>query len=229
MGSGTTIGESHKLGFTSFGQDINPIACESVNVAFGNLDQNQINYWFGYLSQTVGSRIRNLYKTTDNEGNYCDVLYYFWVKVIPCVHCHQSVDTFSSYIFAKNAYPDRKPEVQIYCPKCGNIFQSHNELTLVRCNLCNFEFNPHIGPVQDSIITCSSCHKTFSILDSVHSINQPPKHRLYAKLLLKPKTRNNISQLMMLIYKGTTKVRQFSKKKSSLVTLFFHLMFYRMI
>ena len=33
MGSGTTIGEAHKLGFTALGRDINPVACESVRVS----------------------------------------------------------------------------------------------------------------------------------------------------------------------------------------------------
>src|SRR3989344_4811730 len=34
MGSGTTIGEAHKLGFTALGCDINPVAAESVRIAF---------------------------------------------------------------------------------------------------------------------------------------------------------------------------------------------------
>jgi len=35
MGSGTTVGEAHKLGFTALGRDINPVAVESVR---GNAD-----------------------------------------------------------------------------------------------------------------------------------------------------------------------------------------------
>ncbi len=30
MGSGTTVGEAHKLGFTAIGRDINPVAVRSV-------------------------------------------------------------------------------------------------------------------------------------------------------------------------------------------------------
>ena len=33
MGSGTTVGEAHKLGCVALGRDINPVACESVRVA----------------------------------------------------------------------------------------------------------------------------------------------------------------------------------------------------
>ena len=35
MGSGTTIGEAHKLGITALGRDINPVAVESVCTALG--------------------------------------------------------------------------------------------------------------------------------------------------------------------------------------------------
>ena len=42
MGSGTTIGEAHKLGFTAIGRDINPVAVESVRTALGTMDQSQL-------------------------------------------------------------------------------------------------------------------------------------------------------------------------------------------
>src|SRR2546426_7673708 len=34
MGSGTTLGEAHKLGFAALGRDINPVAAQAVRVAF---------------------------------------------------------------------------------------------------------------------------------------------------------------------------------------------------
>ena len=38
MGSGTTIGEAHKLGCTALGRDINPVAAEAVRVVMGAMD-----------------------------------------------------------------------------------------------------------------------------------------------------------------------------------------------
>jgi hypothetical protein len=46
MGSGTTIGEAHKLGFTALGRDINPVAVEAVRVALGSLQAPQLEETF---------------------------------------------------------------------------------------------------------------------------------------------------------------------------------------
>ena len=184
MGSGTTIGEAHKLGFTALGRDINPVACESVRVALGPLDRHQLQNAFAQLSATVGERIRGLYQSTDENGQPCDVLYYFWVKVVPCPYCKTNVDLFSTRTIARNAYPDRKPEVQICCPQCGDIFPALNSDSLVHCRSCELDFNPHIGPANGAKAVCPACTQSFLIAETVRASGHPPVHRLYGKLLL---------------------------------------------
>src|SRR5256885_10056276 len=56
MGSGTTIGEAHKLGFTALGRDINPVACESVRVSLGPLDRDSLLKALAKLPSDVGER-----------------------------------------------------------------------------------------------------------------------------------------------------------------------------
>ncbi len=184
MGSGTTVGEAHKLGFTALGRDINPVACESVRVALGPLDRHQLQNAFAQLSATVGERIRGLYRSADENGQLCDVLYYFWVKIVSCPYCKAEVDLFSSRIVARNAYPDRKPEVQICCPKCGDIFPALNSDSLATCHSCGLEFNPHVGPANGAKATCLACSQSFPIAEAVRASGHPPRHRLYAKLVL---------------------------------------------
>src|SRR5258708_10914456 len=77
MGSGTTIGEAHKLGLTAIGRDINPVAAEAVSTALGPMDRRKIQDAFDDLSDGVGKRIRELYQSRDSRGRPCDVLYYF--------------------------------------------------------------------------------------------------------------------------------------------------------
>jgi putative DNA methylase len=186
MGSGTTLGEAHKLGCTTLGRDINPVACESVRIALGPMERQQLQNAFVHLSTTVGERIRGLYQSTDARGQQCDVLYYFWVKYVPCPHCNADVELFSTRIIARNAYPDRKPEVQICCPQCGDIFPALNSDSHVHCHTCGLDFDPHLGPADGANATCPFCSQTFTIATAVRASGHPPAHRLYGKLLLTP-------------------------------------------
>lgn len=180
MGSGTTVGEAHKLGCIALGRDINPVACESVRVALGPLDRHELQEAYNELSATVGRRIRELYQTADGA----EALYYFWVKQAPCPACMADVDLFSSFIFARNAYPDRKPEVKGCCPGCGELFSALNGDAQVKCQRCQLAFNPAHGNAQGSKATCRACGETFPIAAAIRATGKPPQHRLYAKLLL---------------------------------------------
>jgi len=184
MGSGTTVGEAHKLGFTALGRDINPVACESVRVALGPLDRDAVLGAFGQLSAGVGERIRRLYQTADQAGHECDALYFFWVKVVLCPACSANVDLFPSYIFARNAYPDRKPDVRVYCPGCGGIFTANVNDVLAHCPHCRHESDLHTGPASGFSATCRKCRHVFPIAKTVKALGHPPAHRMFAKLVL---------------------------------------------
>lgn len=181
MGSGTTVGEAHKLGCTVVGRDINPVACEAVRVAFGPLDRARLVRAFEHLSATVGERIRALYRTTDRRGNPAETLYYFWVHVLACPACGAEVDLFSSRVFARNAYPGRKPEVQVCCPACGEVQGAPNDTAPVKCRRCASAYAPGAGVVQGAKATCPRCHKGFAVAATVRATSVPPTHRLYAR------------------------------------------------
>lgn len=185
MGSGTTIGEAHKLGLVAFGQDINPVAAESVRIAFGHMDYGKLISAFEKLSVSVGENIRSLYRSTDRHGHECDVLYYFWVMQTSCPICHDSVDLFPSWIIARNAYPSRKTEVQILCPSCGDIFPGIHGANNVQCQSCQFAFSPEIGTAKASQATCQNCNSDFSIIDAIAQEGNRPTFRLYGKLVLR--------------------------------------------
>ena len=184
MGSGTTVGEAHKLGCVALGRDINPVACESVRVALGPLDRSNLLAAYSNVAATTEKRLRELYTSEDETGQLCDVLYFFWVKQVACLHCAAAVDLFSSRVIARNAYPHRKPEVQICCPGCGDIFAAMNGDERTQCSACGLSFNPHVGAANGANATCQMCDRSFSIAKAVRSVEQPPAHRLYGKLLL---------------------------------------------
>jgi putative DNA methylase len=184
MGSGTTIGEAHKLGFTALGRDINPVAVESVRTALGPMDQDRLEAAFDELSEGVGKDIRVLYRSSDSKGHACDVLYFFWAMQVTCLECRKPVDLMPSWIIARNAYPSRKPEVQILCPACGDIFPGLHGQQEATCPSCKTHFNPDRGPAKGAKATCPHCHSDFTILDAVARTGTRSNFRLYGKLVL---------------------------------------------
>ena len=184
MGSGTTIGEAHKLGVTALGRDINPVAFESVCTALGPMHMDALTHAFQVLSQGVGKELRALYRSKDASGRACDVLYYFWVMQVDCLKCQKPVDLFPSWIIARNAYPQRKPEVQILCPDCGNIFPGLHKQVTATCPSCSTQFDPQHGPAHGAKATCRHCDHRFTILDAVAKAAIRPAFRLYGKLVL---------------------------------------------
>ena len=184
MGSGTTIGEAHKLGLTALGRDINPVAFESVRSALGPIDIESIEDEFKKLENSVGRTIKNAYKSRDSKGEEADVLYFFWVMVAKCPHCSKIVDLFSNRILAKNAYPKRVPDTKVVCPDCGFISVSKIGERNVVCSECQASFNPEIGNIKNGKVTCDGCGENFKLINYIRNHGKKPDFRLHAKLVL---------------------------------------------
>ena len=105
MGSGTTIGEAMKLGCRAIGRDINPVSAGMVTTALQQCSRDEVEQVYKRLDESISAQILSFYKTELPTGAEGDVLYYFWVKTVPCPHCGHRVDLFKSRVFAKHAYP----------------------------------------------------------------------------------------------------------------------------
>jgi putative DNA methylase len=186
MGSGTTVIETLKLGARSIGRDINPVAFFQVRNALARHDREAVLATFDEIERDVAPKLRPYYQADIDGGRMAEVLYFFWVKTLPCPACSTPVDLFSSYIFAKNAYPERVPEAQAICPHCGAVNQTRHDARQVQCDGCRSTFDPQRGPARGQKAHCPSCGHEFSIVKTVRASGAVPRHRLYAKLVLLP-------------------------------------------
>lgn len=186
MGSGTTIVEALKLGARAIGRDINPVAYFLVRNALARHDREAVLRTFSAIRRDVGSRLRRYYLTRLDDGTEAEVLYFFWVKTVPCPGCSNGVDLFGSYVFAQHAYPKAHPEAQALCPSCGEINATRYDARAIVCRGCGKEFDPHAGPARGTKAHCPCCHHEFRIAQTVRAGGLPPDHRLYAKLVLLP-------------------------------------------
>lgn len=186
MGSGTTLGEALKLGARAIGRDINPVAHFIVKNALGVHPRRRVVETFQAIERDVASTIRRFYRSHLPRGGTADVLYYFWVKVVPCPKCERPIDLFSSYVFAQHAYPAKNPEARALCPHCGGISSLRYDASRVTCTGCRKGFNANGGPANGAKATCPGCGHVFPIAKAVQQRGSPPAHRLYAKLVLRP-------------------------------------------
>jgi adenine-specific DNA methylase len=184
MGSGTTVVEALKLGSRAIGRDINPVAFFQVRNALAKHNRAAILATYAEIERDVAPKLRQFYQTDLGKGRTGEVLYYFWVKTLPCPSCAATVDLFSSYIFAKNAYPDRVPEAQAICPHCGEVNLTRHDALQVTCCGCRKVFDPQNGPARGQKAHCPCCKHEFSIAKTVRASGSAPAHRLYAKLIL---------------------------------------------
>ena len=185
MGSGTTIGEAHKLGCTAIGRDINPVAYRAVKVALGQIDRQRLAQHFDQLSRSVAPKLQRLYRSVDRRGNPCDVLYYFWVKVLDCPNCQCPVELFPRFVFTRHADKTKDVPLHCFCPECSHVFAMDADQESVTCTKCRHRFDPHKGWVKHTTAVCKSCTHEFPLAATARAGGRPPDHRLYAKLVLK--------------------------------------------
>lgn len=185
MGSGTTIGEALKLGCRAIGRDINPVAHFSARTALAKHDRGKIAAEFSAIAEDVAAGIKHYYQTQLPDGSAGEVLYFFWVKQLPCPECEAPVYLFSKFIFAQHAYPKKMPTAQALCPSCGEINTTTYDARRLACRTCDFVFDPQTGPARGQSACCPSCDHSFRIAEVARRGDGPPTHRMYAKLVLR--------------------------------------------
>ncbi|MGI8587375.1 MAG: DNA methyltransferase [Chloroflexia bacterium] len=184
MGSGTAVGEALKLGCRTIGRDINPVSALMVQAALQPYAQEDVLATFAHLATTCGEKIRALYQCTLPDGNTADVLYYFWVKVVPCPCCEHTVELFKRRIFAQHAVPTKDSSAKALCPSCRTINDVRYDSRSECCHTCGTIYNPQLGVAAKAIITCPFCGHVFKLIDRLRTLHMPLGEQMYAKLVL---------------------------------------------
>ena len=184
MGSGTTLGETVKLGAKAIGCDINPVSTFIVKQAFARVSETELRTAFDRVERETASDIRHYYETLyPVSGTSIPVLYFFWVKVVDTPFGDE-IPLFTTYVFAQDAYPKKRPQAQIVCPACWNLLEDRYDSTASTCPHCHHRFNPQAGPATGQYVT--TARGRYRIKDLLPNNGSPPRHRLYAILAIRP-------------------------------------------
>jgi putative DNA methylase len=183
MGSGTTLGESIKSGCKAIGCDINPVSSFIVGQALRSIPKPKLIQTFNALETKVKARINRFYrKAHPVTGEECQVLYFFWVKVVTTPTGKQ-LPLFNNYVFSRNAYPSKKPNSQIICPFCYGINVARYDSIELQCYKCHNTFNPQEGPASGKMVRDTDTGKNYSIIELIAQTQEPPQHVMYAAMV----------------------------------------------
>jgi len=175
-GSGTTLVEAVKLGARVVARDINPVATLTQRQALQSWEFDTVERLFAVVEAACRVDIDALYVTAQGEP----VLHYFWVAIADCPDCGEPVELFSTYLFAKHAYPSRYPAAQATCPRCHAVCPVDISVdTEGHCSSCGTGFGM-AGTVRGRTMTCLAGHRSEI---TVALAQRAPRRRMYAKVV----------------------------------------------
>ncbi len=175
MGGGTTLVEALRLGANVVGVDINPVAWFVTKKEVESVDIGALEKTFAALEQGVGQRIRRLYQTTCPRGHSAEGMYFFWVKVAPCLKCGHEVELFPNYELAR--YRDRYVSI---CPTCHQIIETPSYEGETVCPECGTTFDPKDGKAGRGTYKCDLCGHVSRTVEAVQVLGHPLPTRLFA-------------------------------------------------
>ncbi|MCR4437811.1 MAG: DNA methyltransferase [bacterium] len=162
MGGGTTVVEALRLSCKVIGMDINPVAWFVTKKEIEPVDIGELDRAFKQLESTVGSWIKQYYRTTCPRGHEAEVMYFFWVKVIQCRTCGEVVHLFPDYQLSR-----RNHSMVVVCPSCLQVLETEATSGTVTCSDCGRVFDPHAGGASRGNVRCPRCHAEDSLLEIV--------------------------------------------------------------
>jgi putative DNA methylase len=173
-GSGVTGVEALKLGASAVCFDINPVATLVQRQAMQPWDMSVLRAAYLRVERACRHEIDRVHRTADGRT----ALYYFWVAVVACPDCEVPVRLFDSTVFAKDAYPKRKPKAQLVCPSCLDIQEGRYDFQAAIC--ANGHEFTQAGSVAKAKARCVNGHE-FKILAALGE--NPPTYEMYAKMV----------------------------------------------
>ena len=187
MGSGTTIGEAHKLGMTALGRDINPVAVEAVRTALGPMDRTRLRR----LRELVRNRrpanprplpvdrlartaVRRALLLLGDAGMLAPNARRRSICSLPS-SSHETPIRIASRRFRSSARG------------AATFSPASREIRTSLAGAAATSLTPSSGPAAGPRATCPHCAATFPILDAVGKRTTRPDFRLYGKLVLDPR------------------------------------------
>lgn len=177
VGGGTSVVEAARLGASTIGVDIDPVACAITQFELVAADVPDLGDGLADLQLSVGQRLDRYYQTRSATGEARRVLHAFWVQVVRCQFCHQSIEAHPHYQLAYEAEGERQ---WAFCRACHQVRELHRDVKSFRCRECRTTTVIEEGIVEHGDLVCPICTTTERLIDVAARKNSPPDWHLFA-------------------------------------------------
>lgn len=174
VGGGTILYEAHRLGATTYGADIDPVACAVTQFELGADSRPDP---LDILDQVLkaGEDQRALYRTRGPKGDAREAVHIFWVQQITCGSCEDTFDAHPDHLIARNG--DNGDWV--FCASCGDVTVTTADSAELKCR-CGQTTDLRGGPLSRGTVTCPTCSHRESLINYARRTGEQPRFRMFA-------------------------------------------------
>jgi putative DNA methylase len=176
MGGGTPLFEANRVGMTTIGWDINPMAYWIVRQSLQELDLVAYLTATEQIRRNLAQAVGHLYATTclNCNNQAASIKCALWVKTLDsCDGCNRSIDLFPGYLVAQNV---RHPANVLVCPNCEQLNEVPDRRRPGSCTFCQQQLQL-LGNAARGTAICKHCgHANRYPRPELG----PPQHRMFA-------------------------------------------------
>lgn len=174
VGGGTILYEAHRLGATTYGADIDPVACAVTQFELGaDSRPDPLNILEQVLE--AGAEQRALYKTKGPNGDEREAVHIFWVQEVSCARCEHTFDAHPDHLIARNGDNGN----WVFCASCGDVHVARTDATALHCH-CGHTTDVSSGPLNRGNVTCPECGHRESLINHARRTGEQPRFRIFA-------------------------------------------------
>lgn len=167
FGGGTIPINILRMGGKVVGYDINPVSWFITKCEVESVEVEALKKEFNILESKLKKEISDYYKTKNEDGEVCDVIYLFKSKKTYCSGCGKPIKIFPTYRLTNIK---RKNFVNYtVCKTCGSLIQSNDKV--VTCKACGTTFDSFSGNYKRGKVSCD-CGTTFNLRDKKNIKNE---------------------------------------------------------
>jgi putative DNA methylase len=177
VGGGTSVVEAARLGASTLGVDIDPVACAISRFELGANNVPDLNDALTSLAIKVGKRLMRYYRTIGPHGEPRRILHAFWVQLVCCAGCGQDLEAHPHYQLAYEAEGNRQ---WCFCRHCHHIHELPQKRTAFQCEVCREETVIAEGMVSHGALCCPWCSTTEPLISVAARTASKPRWKLFA-------------------------------------------------